>query len=111
MTELISRKHGNDLFEVIIKTTDEVRYEAAMAYARLLVGSAKPPLNGDIIRRMTDEELGAFLIRITDYDANLGYCKNTEECEKLLDTEEGIPAEKCAQCMLDWLRQPSWEGR
>lgn len=43
MTELISRKHGNDLFEVIIKTTDEVHYEAAMAYARLLVGSAKPP--------------------------------------------------------------------
>lgn len=40
---------------------------------------------------------------------DLGYCKNLPECSDLLDTEEGIPEEKCISCILNWLRQPAEE--
>ena len=40
---------------------------------------------------------------------DLGYCKNLSECSDLLDTEEGIPEEKCIGCLLNWLRQPAEE--
>jgi hypothetical protein len=56
----------------------------------------------DRIRAMTDEELAKLLYEID----GLGYCKNLPECGELLDTEEGIPEEKCIGCMLQWLRQP-----
>lgn len=66
----------------------------------------KPRTKADRIRAMTDEELAKLLYEID----GLGYCKNLPECGELLDTEEGIPEEKCIGCMLQWLRQPAEGG-
>lgn len=66
----------------------------------------KPPSRADRIRAMTDEELAKLLYEID----GLGYCKNLPECGELLDTEAGIPEEKCIGCMLNWLRQPAEDG-
>lgn len=66
----------------------------------------QPPMtNADCIRSMSDEELAKLLYNCDD----LGYCKNLPECSDLLDTEEGIPEEKCIGCILHWLRQPAEE--
>ena len=62
--------------------------------------------NADRIRAMTDEELAKLLYEID----GLGYCKNLPECGELLDTDTGIPEEKCIGCMLNWLRQPAEVG-
>ena len=63
--------------------------------------------NGDRIRTMTDQELAALMVQITDLDISIGYCKNLPECEADLDTDEGIPASRCEKCMIDWLRKPA----
>lgn len=68
----------------------------------------KPRTKADRIRAMTDEELAKLL-----YDPDSlseKYCKNLPECGELLDTDTGIPEEKCIGCMLQWLRQPAEEG-
>lgn len=58
--------------------------------------------NADRIRAMSDEELARIL-----YDCDsLGYCNSPPECGALLDTDKGIPEEKCIDCVLKWLRQP-----
>lgn len=59
--------------------------------------------NADRIRAMSDEELATVL-----YDCDsLGYCSSPPECGDLLETSEGIPKEKCIDCVLAWLRQPT----
>lgn len=63
--------------------------------------------NGDRIRAMTDEELAMIMVQLTDLDARIPFCQELPECEALLDTEDGIPAEKCAVCMRKWLKQPA----
>ena len=67
----------------------------------------KPQTNADRIRSMSDEELAQILFAINDGD---GYCKNLPECAALLNTEEGIPDEKCIQCVVAWLQQPAEEA-
>ena len=65
-----------------------------------------PPMtNADRIRAMTDEELAKILYYGFDYR----YCSNDPACFALLDTEGGVPEEKCIGCALRWLKQP-WEG-
>ena len=66
-----------------------------------------PQTNADRIRSKSDEELAKMLYNGDD----LGYCKNLPECGDLLDTEEGIPEEKCISCILNWLRQPVEEAQ
>ena len=61
--------------------------------------------NGDRIRTMSDEELARMLHEQSD-----SYCKNLPECGYLLDTPNGIPAEKCIGCALEWLELPAKEG-
>lgn len=56
MTEFISRKYGEDGFEVIIKTNAEEHYKAAEAFARRLIDHAKPQTNADRIREMANEK-------------------------------------------------------
>ncbi len=63
--------------------------------------------NADRIRSMTDEELAANLLRMLDGDV---YCTNRPECGAMLDTDDGIPDEWCAQCLLNWLRKPVEEA-
>lgn len=42
MTEFISRKYGNDGYEVIIKTDSHEHYKASEDFARGLIDHAKP---------------------------------------------------------------------
>ena len=71
-----------------------------------LSAALKPKTNADRIRSMTDEELAAALLRMLDGDM---YCTNRPECGAMLDTDDGIPDEWCAQCLLNWLRKPAEE--
>ena len=68
-----------------------------------------PQTNAARIRAMSDEELAKTLYRFCDLEERVGYCKNLSECEKLLDTEDGIPEQRCICCLLEWLRQPAKE--
>lgn len=67
----------------------------------------QPMSNADRIRSMTDEELAAALYQMSDGDV---YCTNKPECGKMLNTDDGIPDEWCAQCLLNWLRKLVEEG-
>ena len=63
--------------------------------------------NADHIRAMGDEELAALLFSRLNVDAEqIPFCKGGAECETLLETEAGIPDEKCQACMLRWLQEP-----
>ena len=42
MTEFISRKYGNEGYEIIIKTDSKEHYEASEDFARRLIDHAKP---------------------------------------------------------------------
>lgn len=66
-----------------------------------------PMTNADRIRAMSDEELAHIMIQFTDLDSRIGYCAELPECHALLDTEDGIPASKCEQCLINWLQQPA----
>ena len=63
--------------------------------------------NADRIRSMSDADLAAFLQSILDGDT---YCTNKPQCGEMLNTDDGIPVEWCAQCLLAWLRKPVEEG-
>lgn len=63
--------------------------------------------NADHIRAMSDEELAHIMVGLSDLDERIGFCAELPECKDLLDTEQGIPASKCENCMLNWLRQPA----
>lgn len=65
----------------------------------------KPKTNADRLRSMSDEELAKALNNGFD----VKYCTNDPACGELLDTEDGIPEEKCIACALRWLRQPAKE--
>lgn len=67
--------------------------------------------NADRIRDMTDEELAAMLIQIDDIGAVIPFCKSLPDCMAMLDSPETIPAQKCVDCLLDWLRSPVAESR
>ena len=71
----------------------------------------QPKTIADQIRCMNDEGLADLINRlITIDDSSELYCKNKQECCDLIDTEDGIPPEWCAQCLLEYLRQPAKEG-
>lgn len=65
----------------------------------------------DHIRSLGDEELAKLLFSRLNVDAEtIPFCKGSAECATLLDTEAGIPDEKCQACMLKWLQEP-WKRR
>lgn len=63
--------------------------------------------NADRIRAMSDEKLAHIMVGLSDLDERIGFCAELPECKDLLDTEQGIPASKCVNCMLNWLRKPA----
>ena len=67
----------------------------------------KIPTNADRLRSMSDEELAQMLNNGLDSK----YCTNDPTCGDLLDTDGGIPEEKCIACALRWLRQPVKEAK
>ena len=68
MTEFISRRFGNEEFEVIIKTTDSEHYNAAIGFARKLIDHEKPMVPGH--ENLHD---------IAEMAYNNGYAKGLEE--------------------------------
>ena len=72
MTEFISRKFGNESYEVIIKTDVREHYEAAEAFARWLIGHVKPvPYeSGGVIRipLPKDKKIMCFEGKEIDFD-------------------------------------------
>lgn len=69
--------------------------------------------NGDAIRAMTDDELGAWLYKIMDQTtANWPkFCEDRPECQKAMETGDldAIKEEDCAACMTRWLQQTAEE--
>ena len=57
MTEFISRNHGHECYEIIIKTTNHEHYKAAEDFARRLIDHAKP---------VTDNNVGCKWIPVTE---------------------------------------------
>ena len=88
MTEFISRKYGNEGYEIIIKTDSHEHYRATEDFAGRLVGHSKPATNADRIRSMNDEELAMCLYEV-------GY-------------DEGWDKPEYA---LMWLQQPAEEDK
>ena len=71
-----------------------------------IVEEEYPVTKAELIRSMSDDDLAAYLA--DHYDA---LCQNKPECVALLDTDEGIPEEKCVACALEWLRSPAKEEK
>ena len=68
--------------------------------------------NADRIRAMSDEELAAIMIQMTDLELQIPFCKNLPACQEMLENpDKDIPVPKCVDCLLDWLRQPVEEAR
>ena len=72
--------------------------------------NARPQNNADRIRSMSDEELAQKLYMFSNLDERINFCPSLLECNALLDTEDGIPQEKCIGCLLAWLRRPVEQG-
>lgn len=67
------------------------------------------PSNADRIRAMRDEELAKGMLQLVDLDDRIRYCKDLPECQKALDDDVEIPADRCKSCLLSWLQQPAEE--
>ena len=72
--------------------------------------------NGDAIRAMTDDELGAWLYRIISGQVTENwpkFCENRTECQQALEfgSVDDIKEEDCAACMTRWLGEVSDDGR
>lgn len=80
-----------------------------MAY-KITEYTYRPVTNADRIRNMSDEEMAKWLIQMSEGDNRIKFCKSRPECNADLDEDREIPQERCAECMLDWLRQPAEEA-
>lgn len=65
------------------------------------------PSNADRIRAMSDEELAEVIRRFCDNSPDMRYCLELEECIYDLDRDEEIPASRCEECVLAFLRRPA----
>jgi len=79
------------------------------AAQRAKFGLGDPQTNADRIRAMSDEELANHLYLFHGLEEQIKFCQNLPDCESLLNTEDGIPEEKCVGCLLAWLKQPAEE--
>jgi hypothetical protein len=66
--------------------------------------------NADHLREALSSEDGMakFLMKVHDEGIYIPFCQNKEECWDLSD-ENGVPEEKCMECMKEWMRKP-YEG-
>ena len=121
MTEFISRKYGNEGYEIIIKTDSHDHYRATEEFARRLIDHAKPMRIVDKIRAMSDEELSEFIRSMVDesnsHNVACYGCINygTHHSDP---ANKGTPLYECDGCenegigldLLMWLQQPAEEG-
>lgn len=68
-----------------------------------------PLTNADRIRAMSDEDLAKIIVA-EDVAEKIPFCKNLPQCDVDLETQDGIPQERCIQCALDWLRSKPKEA-
>lgn len=69
--------------------------------------------NGDKLREfanMPDDVLAQRLLEIDDIAEEIPFCKELPECQELAEGTEPIPADKCLQCLINWLGQPAEES-
>jgi hypothetical protein len=71
---------------------------------------SKAVTNADHFREQisTEDGLAKLLMKVHDDGIYIPFCQNKEECWDLID-ENGVPEEKCMECMMQWLRKP-YEG-
>ena len=94
-------------FVEIERDENTVTVEQRKGICRTCNGSGEQLMtNADRIRAMSDEELAQRIHMFVGLEDRIPYCQNLPECDALLDTEEGIPEEKCVGCLLKWLQQP-----
>lgn len=98
MTEFISRKYGNDGYDVIIKTDSHEHYKASEEFARRLIDHAKPMTNADRIRAMSDEELATLLSEL---------CQNGENCYSCPLFGKSCGGINGLSGWLDWAKRPA----
>ena len=60
------------------------------------------------LRTASDEDIARQIIWATEH-GNV-FCKNRIDCEGDLLADREIPAERCAECMLEYLRKPCEGG-
>lgn len=49
------------------------------------------------------EELARFLVRLSENERELNFCRNLPECIAMVDSDGEFPQEKCVGCMVRWL--------
>ena len=112
MTEFISRKYGNEGYEVIIKTDNHEHYKASENFARQLIDHAKP---------VTDNNDGCKWIPVTE---RLPFAEYGESEDVLTVSEFGVirvlyfdggcwcyqTGECCPHKVTHWMPLPSTEG-
>ena len=69
--------------------------------------TARLPTHADCIRAMSGEELAEWLIRMSECDQSIKFCKGRPECDSDCDADRDIPQARCVECLTDWLRQPA----
>ena len=65
-----------------------------------------PKTKADRIREKNDDELADWVYVLLQQGDNGFFCQQKPECEKLIDTEEGIPDSMCKKCLKEWLQNP-----
>lgn len=98
---------GGGQYRLQFETDNEEYFLLMQELARCCVDHPRHRTNADKIRALSDDQLANHIIGIYDLDNEIGFCKNLPECDALLETDDGIPASKCAKCLLEWLRQPA----
>lgn len=78
-----------------VSTVKEIREK--VAYVKTMT-------NADRIRAMSNDELEAFILYVTEEGWPFA-CQNQPECHN------GAPAGLCEKCFKDWLRQPAKEEK
>ena len=118
---LLGKERGMEICEIFCKTYvdcwecinfDECHYSGFLT-GRLTSCpdyKQKPMTNADHLLEAisTEEGLAKFLMRVHDEGIYIPFCPKKDECWGLIE-ENGIPDEKCMECMMQWMRKP-YEG-
>lgn len=70
----------------------------------------RPATRADRLSAMSDEEMAEWLIRMSEGDQSIKFCKGRPECDADCDADRDIPQARCVECLTDWLRQPCEEA-
>lgn len=63
------------------------------------------------ITSASKEELARFLVRLSENERELNFCRGLPECIAMADSGGEIPKEKCVGCMVLWLEGEATSDR